>query len=148
MNEATKTHEGTRRSLERNDLPLAEEVYRIVGAAMRVQDDLGPGFLDAVYEEALAIEFEIEGIPFREQLPIEIRYRDRILKKHYVCDFLLFDAIVMEIKAIPQLTNLEMAQILNYLKATGKPLGLLINFGKAGKLEWQRIAGPASLNAI
>jgi GxxExxY protein len=142
MNEATKAHEDTRRKPDREDLILADEVYRVVGAAMEVHSRLGPGFLEAVYEEALGIEMLRSGIPFREQLPLEIHYRGQILRKRYVCDFLAFDAIVLEIKAIPQLTNTEMAQILNHLKATGKPIGLLINFGKTGKLDWQRVMGP------
>ncbi len=144
MSEATKTHEGTRRKPDREDMVLADEVYRVIGAAMEVHSRLGPGFLEAVYEEALAIELKRDGIPFREQLPLEISYRNQILRKHYVCDFLAFDAIVLEIKAIPQLSSNEMAQILNYLKATGKQVGLLINFGKAGKLDWQRVIGVGS----
>lgn len=145
MKEAAKTHEGTRRSLECENLVLADEVYRIIGAAMEAHRRLGPGFLEAVYEEALAIEMTRNGIPFREQLPLEIHYRDQVLRKRYVCDFLAFDAIVLEIKAIPQLTNTEMAQILNYLKATGKQVGLLINFGRAGKLDWQRVMGAGTV---
>jgi GxxExxY protein len=139
MNEAAKTREGTRRMMERDNLPFADEVYRIIGAAMEVHSRLGFGFLEAVYEEALAIEFGRLGIPFKDQIPIEIQYRDQVLNKHYVCDFLVFDQIIIEIKAIPQLGNLEVAQILNYLKATGKPLGLLINFGRSGNLEWRRM---------
>jgi len=141
MNEATKAHEDTRKGLELEELLFADEVYRIIGAAMEVHNRLGAGFLEAVYEEALAIEMGRNGILFRGQVPLEIYYRDQALQKRYVCDFLVFDAIVLEIKAIPQLTNSEMAQILNYLKATGKRVGLLINFGKAGKLDWRRVVG-------
>lgn len=144
MNGAAKEHEGTRKKLDREDMVLADEVYRVIGAAMEVHSRLGPGFLEAVYEEALAIELKRSGIPFREQLPLEISYRDQILRKHCVCDFLAFDAIVIEIKAIPKLSNNEMAQTLNYLKATGRQVGLLINFGKPGKLDWQRVIGVGS----
>jgi GxxExxY protein len=144
MNEATKGHEGPRRKAERDDLPFADEVYRIVGAAIEVHRLMGPGFLEAVYQEALAFEMNLAGISFREQVPIKIHYKDIILNKGYICDFLAFDAIVVEIKAIPHLSNTETAQLLNYLRATGKPIGLLINFGSKGKLEWERMVGSTS----
>lgn len=128
-------------------LPFAEEVYRIVGAGIQVHERLGPGFLEAVYQEALAIELEIAKVPFQEQVPMGIRYRDQTLKHTYACDFLAFDQIIIEIKALPCLGNIEVAQLLNYLAATGKPIGLLLNFGRTGKLEWKRLAGPALLTS-
>ena len=140
MNEAAKAREDTRREMERKNLPFADEVYRTIGAAMEVHSRLGYGFLEAVYQEALAIEFSIQGIPSREQAGIELHYRDRVLDKHYVCDFIVFDQIIVEIKAIPILGNPEIAQALNHLKSTGKPIALLINFGRSGNLEWRRLA--------
>ena len=143
MDEATKGHEGPRRGLEREDLPFADEVYRTVGAAIEVHRVLGHGFLEGVYQEALGLEMKSAGIPFREQVPIEIHYKGQILNKGYICDFLVFDNLVVEIKAISHISNIETAQLLNYLRATGKPIGLLVNFGSKGKLEWDRLIGPA-----
>jgi len=138
MDEAAKGREGPRSKKDLDELPFANEVYRIIGAAIEVHRVLGPGFLESVYHEALAIEMEACGIPFQRQLPIEIRYKDRILNKHFVCDFLAFDQIIIEIKAISQLGPADTAQILNYQRATRRSIGLLINFGAKGKLEWER----------
>jgi GxxExxY protein len=142
---ATKEHEATRKTLLKEGLPFADEVYRLVSAGIQVHKRLGPGFLEAVYQEALSIEFSLADIPFREQARLGIRYRDRYLKQEYRCDFLAFDQILIEIKAIPALGNLEIAQILNYVNATRKPIGLLFNFGRTGKLEWKRLVGPSML---
>ena len=116
-----------------------DEVYRIVGAAMDVSNTLGCGFLEAVYQEALEIEFQDDGVPFEPQKRIKIIYKNRTLNKDYIADFLCFDNIIVEIKAIKQITGIEEAQLMNYLKATKLPLGLIINFGSA-KLEWKRYA--------
>jgi GxxExxY protein len=120
------------------ELILKEEVYRIVGAAMEVSNELGAGFLEAVYQEALGIELKSRAVPYVAQPTITIAYKGRILTKEYVPDFVCYDQIIVEIKAIKGLTNIEQAQLLNYLKATGKPVGLLLNFGTP-KLEWQRM---------
>ncbi len=124
---------------ENDDLIYKDEVYRIVGAAMNVSNTLGSGFLEAVYQEALEIELQDNGVPFEPQRGIKITYKDRILNKDYTADFVCFDNVVVEIKAIKQITGIEEAQLINYLKATQLPLGLLINFG-AEKLEWKRYA--------
>lgn len=120
-------------------LIFKDEVYQIIGAAMEVSNELGCGFLEAVYEEALMLEFNTKEIPYEVQKEIEIEYKGQILKKRYYADFLCFDSIIVEIKAIKRLTEIEAAQILNYLKASGMPLGILINFGNT-KLEWKRYA--------
>jgi GxxExxY protein len=120
-----------------HELVFKDEVYKIVGAAIEVSNELGCGFLEAVYEEALKIEFAAKEIPFISQKEIEIIYKGQILNKKYYADFLCFNSIIVEIKAIKRLTEIEEAQILNYLKATGLPLGILINFGST-KLEWKR----------
>ena len=121
-----------------HELILKEEVYKIVGAAMEVSNELGAGFLEAVYQEALGIELKSRALPFVAQPTITIAYKGRILTKEYVPDFVCYDQIIVEIKAIKELTTIEQAQLLNYLKATGKPVGLLLNFG-APKLEWKRM---------
>jgi GxxExxY protein len=121
------------------DLIYKEEVYQIVGAGMEVYNQLGPGFLEAVYQEAVEIEFDCRNIPYRSQPEIPIRYKDRILKKFYVADFLVFDKVVVEIKALDRLIGDHDAQLLNQLKGTGLAVGVLLNFGYPGKLEWKRM---------
>ena len=115
-----------------------EEVYNIIGAAIEVHKGLGPGFLESVYEEAMTIESELRNIPFRTQVNLPVYYKDRKLKKEFVADYIGYEKIVVEFKCIPKLTTTEEAQILNYLKATKMKLGLLINFGSHGRLEWKR----------
>ena len=124
---------------EYGGLIYKDEVYRIVGAAMNVSNTLGSGFLEAVYQEALEIEFQDNGVPFESQKRIKISYKNRVLNKDYMADFVCFDNIIVEIKAIKQITGIEEAQLLNYLKATKLPLGLILNFGSE-KLEWKRYA--------
>ena len=120
------------------ELILKEEVFKIVGAAMEVSNELGAGFLEAVYQEALGIELKSRVIPFVAQPTVRIAYKGRMLTKEYIPDFVCYDQIIVEIKAIKVLTTIEQAQLLNYLKATGKPVGLLLNFGSP-KLEWKRM---------
>ena len=122
------------------DLPLlqADEVYRIVGAAIEVHRELGPGFLEAVYQEALAHEMDARGIPFVAQAALQIRYKARLLEKCYMADLVCFDQIIVELKAMDHLSGKDESQLLNYLKASGFKVGLLINFGSHGKLEWKR----------
>ena len=122
------------------DLVLPDECYALMGAAFEVYKELGPGFLEAVYEEALARELTARGIPFRRQVPLAIRYKGLPLDKHYVCDLVVFGQIIVELKAIQRISDIETAQALNYLKATEHPLALILNFSAPGKLEWKRIA--------
>ncbi|MCB0164177.1 MAG: GxxExxY protein [Anaerolineae bacterium] len=121
-----------------HELISKEEVYKIVGAAMEVSNVLGAGFLEAVYQEALGIELKSRAVPFVAQPTIKIAYKGRMLTKEYIPDFVCYDQVIVEIKAIKALTNIEQAQLLNYLKATGNHVGLLLNFG-APKLEWKRM---------
>ena len=114
-----------------------ERTYKIIGAAIEVHKELGCGFLEAVYQEALGREFKGQEIPFKSQPTIQIFYKGRSLDKTYQPDFVCYDEIIVEIKAISGLTGLEEAQLINYLKATGLKVGLLINFG-AKSLEYKR----------
>lgn len=123
----------------KRELILKDEVYQIVGAAMEVSNQLGCGFLEAVYQEALGIELEERQIPHVQQKRIEISYKSRALNKEYIADFVCHDQIIIEIKAIKEIAGVQEAQILNYLKATGLPVGLILNFG-APQLEWKRYA--------
>lgn len=99
---------------------------------------MGNGFLEAVYQEALERELSTRNIPFKSQVPIKIKYKDIFLRKEYVADIICFDSIIVEIKALRKLGGNEESQILNYLKATNFKVGLLVNFGSVGKLEWKK----------
>jgi len=120
------------------ELMYKEEVFKIVGAAMEVYNELGPGFLEAVYHEALEIEFKEKDISFESQKPLSIKYKSQQLQKLYVADFLVYGKIIVELKALDRLSGTEEAQVLNYLKATSQRVGVLLNFGNAQKLEWKR----------
>jgi len=115
-----------------------ERTYKIIGAAMEVHKELGCGFLEAVYQEALGREFSIQGIPNKAHPIIEILYKGVLLEKKYQPDFVCYKEVIVEIKAISGLTGIEEAQLINYLKATGLKVGLLINFG-AKSLEHRRL---------
>ncbi|MFH1953990.1 MAG: GxxExxY protein [Pseudomonadota bacterium] len=115
-----------------------ERTDRIIGCAMEVHKELGCGFLEAVYQEALGREFNLQGIPNTVQPIIEIFYKGGTLDKKYQPDFVCYEQVIVEIKAIALLTGLEEAQLINYLKATGLKVGLLINFG-AKSLEHKRL---------
>jgi GxxExxY protein len=112
--------------------------YKIIGAAMEVHNGLGTGFLEGVYQEALQIEFQLKGIRFKAQEELTITYKSNQLKTRYKPDFVVEDKIVVELKALPVITGIEEAQLLNYLRATGMETGLLIDFGSTS-LEWKRM---------
>jgi len=120
------------------ELLLKDEVYAIVGAAMEVHNVLGSGFAEAVYQEALEIEFKARGIPFESQKPLKICYKGAVLQKEYVADFLCYGKIIVEIKAQRVLQAREESQTINYLRCTSLRVGLLINFGDAVRLDWHR----------
>ncbi len=111
------------------DLLHKDEAYEIFGAAIEVHKELGAGFLEAVYQEALAIEFQKQGIPFEREKRLNIIYKGIQLKKSYIADFVCYGNMIVETKAIKEISNSDHAQALNYLKATGFELALLINFG-------------------
>jgi GxxExxY protein len=111
--------------------------YAIIGAAMEVHQILGCGFLEGVYQEALELELAERKIPFRPQAPLPIRYKGRVLQTVSKADFLCYDAVVVEIKALSQLGTPEETQVLNYLKATEFEVDLLLNFGRTS-LQYKR----------
>jgi GxxExxY protein len=124
--------------MDTNEYPFKEECYRIIGACMLVQDELGCGFLEAVYQEALSLQFTEEGIPFQKEKVLDIHFKGQLLEKKHVDDFLCFDELIVELKATDSIHPEHIAQVLNYLKATGKKIGLLVNFGTA-KLQYKRV---------
>ncbi len=113
-----------------NKIIFQEESYNIIRACISVHKELGCGFLEAVYQEALAIEFRNYGIPFNQEMSLDIYFRNIKLNKKYIADFICYDKIILELKAISKITTEHEAQVLNYLKATGLKLGILINFGQ------------------
>jgi GxxExxY protein len=133
----------------RNALLFEKETYRIIGAAMEVHRIMGHGVLEAVYPECLAIELRSRGIPTTEHPPLSLQFKEHVLRKTYVPDFLCFDEIVVEIKAMSQCGPNEQAQLLNALRAASKPVGLLINFG-GQSLQCERMANtrPRSANHV
>ena len=122
-----------------SDLIFKHEAYEIVGACMEVHSMLGPGFLESVYQEALAREFWERKIPFMQQWGIDVFYKGLKLDKRFFADFICYEEIIVEIKAMDGLIPEHEAQLINYLKATHKPLGLLVNFGTP-KLQYKRFA--------
>ena len=116
-----------------------EESYKIVGAAFKVYNTLGHGFLEAVYQEALEIELQRQGIPYEREKELKIVYDGVELKQTYKADFVCFGKIIVELKAVSALDDAHQSQVYNYLHATGFKLGLLLNFGYSDELEHQRI---------
>jgi GxxExxY protein len=122
-----------------SELILKDEVFAIVGAAMEVYWQLGIGFLESVYQEALEMELQSRHVPFVAQKQLIVLYKGRPLKREYIADFVCYEQIIVELKALDHLAGRDVAQLLNYLKATGLRVGLLFNFGSQSKLEWKRL---------
>jgi GxxExxY protein len=120
------------------ELIYREETFAILGAAIEVHRELGSGFLEAVYQEAMEIELGNRKIPFEPRKALTIAYKSYSLRKSYETDLECYEKIIVELKALDLLSGKEETQLLHYLKATGLRVGLLINFGSHGRLEWQR----------
>ncbi len=121
-----------------------EESYKIIGACFEVYKEKGNGFLEAVYQECLAIEFARQHISFVEKPRLRLSYKGQDLRQFYEADFICFNEIIVEIKAVKCLTDEHRAQVINYLKATGMQLGLLVNFGHYPKIEHERYINQIS----
>lgn len=124
------------------EILFREESYAIIGACIKVHSELGPGFLEAVYQEALEKEFAKRNIPFLRQPKLSLFFDGEQLKKYYIADFLCYESIVLELKAASFLSEINIKQLYNSLKASKKRLGILINFGGAS-LTYKRILNPS-----
>ena len=113
------------------------ESYEIIGACMEVHNELGCGFLEPVYQDALEIEFKNKGIPFQKEKELKIFYKGIKLEHKYFADFVCYEKIIVELKALKSLNTEHESQLLNYLKATGFKLGILVNFGES-QLKYKR----------
>ena len=118
--------------------PYKEECYNIIGCAMEAHNELGCGFLESVYQEALSVVLRENGIPFEREKLLEISFRGKVLKKKYVADFVCYNNIILEIKAMDAIHPDHLAQVINYLKVTRKQLGLILNFGTKS-LQYKRV---------
>ncbi len=122
----------------KEDYIFKKECYEIIGCCMEVHSELGCGFLEAIYQEALELSFMDTEIPFEREVQLDVFYKGRELNKKYFADFICFDEVIVELKAVNALTDVHYVQVLNYLKATGKRVGLLVNFG-AKSLQYKRV---------
>lgn len=129
------------------EIIYTQESYAIIGACFEVYNEKGCGFLEPVYQECLAIEFEYQRVPAVAKPSLVLSYRGRILKLTYQPDYVCFEKIIVELKAVSALADEHRAQLLNYLHATGFELGLPVNFGHYPGLEYERIARTQRLKA-
>ncbi len=116
-----------------------EESYKIIGACFEVYKSRSSGFTEPIYQECLELEFQLQDIPFVPQALMELEYKGTKLRQHFRVDFICYDSIVVEIKALSKLTDVCRSQVLNYLNASGFRLGLLVNFGHHPRIEYERI---------
>lgn len=122
-----------------DNFPHKEETYQIIGACMEVHNELGHGFLEVVYKDAIELELMERGISFEREKEFVIDYKGTILKRKFFADFIIADQIILEVKAAEGgLSDDNIAQTINYLRASGFKIGLLINFGRR-KLEYKRL---------
>jgi len=114
-----------------SDIILKEESYKIIGACMEVHRELGFGFKEVIYKDALEIEFKSLEIPYQREKLYKIEYKGKILPRRYPADFVIYDSIILEVKAMPMIINNFVLQTRNYLKASGIRLGIIANFGES-----------------
>jgi GxxExxY protein len=114
-----------------HELRYSQETYQIIGAAMKVHSLLGPGFTEKVYQDALALEFMERGIPFKREVELHASYKGVTLDSTYKPDFICFDKIIVELKAVKEIDDVHRSQAINYAKVAGFKLSLLFNFGQS-----------------
>ena len=115
-----------------------DEGYRLMGAAFEVYNQLGYGMAEEIYQQSLEIELSLHGIPYQSKRELEVFYKDHLLDTHYRPDLVVYDAIVVELKAISELVADHEAQLFNYMRIARQQVGYLLNFGKKGELQWKR----------
>ena len=118
--------------------PYSEKGYALMGAAFEVNNELGGGLAEEIYQQSLEIELELRGIPFWSKHEIPVFYKQRELKKRYIPDLMVYDKIVVELKSVSALLPEHEGQLINYMRISKSPIGYLINFGPIGKLEYKR----------
>lgn len=121
-----------------SNIILKQESYTLMGICMEVHNQLGAGFLEIVYKDALEYEFRRAGIPFEREKMYEVRYKDVILPHKFYADFVVFDSIILEVKGVNAISDPAIAQAINYLKVSNNPLAIIVNFGEL-KLNYKRI---------
>ena len=124
--------------MKNTKLVYPKKSYKIIGACIEVHKELGPGFLEKVYHEALQYELNKNNIPYTSEKELSINYKGKNLNQKYYADFVCYDEILLELKAVKEFNDIHKAQVINYLRATGMKLGLLVNFGKKS-LDSKRI---------
>jgi len=124
--------------IDRPAMLYQRETYDILGACFEVYNVMGNGFVEPVYQECLKVEFKLKGLQFVPQVELSLIYKGHLLEQKYKPDFVVFDKIIVELKAVKQLADEHRAQILNYLKATNYRVGLLVNFGHSPRVEHER----------
>ena len=117
---------------------LKEEGYALIGACFEVYNEHGPGFLEEIYHESLEIELASRNIPFDSKKELKTHYKGHLLNKKYFADLVVFDQIIVELKAIKEIAKEHEAQLINYMKITNSKVGYLVNFGHLDSLEWKR----------
>ena len=122
-----------------SNIKYKDESYLILSACFEVQNEMGSGFLESVYQECLAIEFQLQAVPFVAQKKLMLHYKSKQLESVFIPDFICYGKIIVELKALSEITDKHRGQVHNYLKATGYELGILVNFGSHPKLEYERI---------
>jgi len=118
---------------------LEDEGYKLMGAAFEVYNELGYGMAEEVYQQSLEVELGLRGIPFHTKRELKVFYKDQLLQTCYKPDLIVFDAIVVELKAVSELTSDHEAQLLNYMRIARQPVGYLLNYGQKGDLQWKRM---------
>jgi GxxExxY protein len=121
-----------------SDIVYKEEAYEIIGICMEVHNNLGAGFLEIVYKDALEYEFNRIGIEYGREVKYEVNYKGIVLPHHFFADFVVFDKIILEVKSVSVLHDEHIAQSINYLKVSGNKLALLVNFGELS-LKYKRL---------
>jgi GxxExxY protein len=116
-----------------------DEGYRLMGAAFEVYNEIGYGMAEEVYQQSLEIELDLRGIPFHTKRELRVFYKNHRLQTCYKPDLIVFDAVVVELKAVTELTSDHEAQLFNYMRIARQPVGYLLNFGHRGELQWKRL---------